>query len=177
MYSLLFQIFEERPIWSKNSLVYRTNFNSDQLKHLLPTVAYYFTTGPWRIMWCKYGYDPRADVNNLLYQTFDFRVKQQGFQNKVKPKRSYATYLLPYKSSPSSRPKVVIMNRHSIARAFHEAKNTDKKSRPSENICVFRPGCVPFSRQIFYQVNVSYILIFYHCQTNVNIVSSLTQED
>lgn len=101
-------------------------------------------------MWCKYGYDPRKDSKNALYQTFDFRIKQQGF--KVKPKRSYANILLPYKSTPSSRPKVVIMNRHSISRAVNAAKNNDgQKNKISERVYIFRPGYIPLSRQIFYQ--------------------------
>lgn len=69
------QLFEERPIWSKNAIMYKTQFSSDQLKILLPSVAYYFVTGPWRIMWVKLGYDPRKDVNARKYQTLDYRLK------------------------------------------------------------------------------------------------------
>lgn len=69
------QLFEERPIWSKNAIMYKTQFTSEQLKILLPSVAYYFMTGPWRIMWVKLGYDPRKDINARKYQTLDYRLK------------------------------------------------------------------------------------------------------
>lgn len=69
------QLFEERPIWSKNAIMHKTQFTSDQLKILLPSVAYYFMTGPWRIMWVKLGYDPREDINARKYQTLDYRLK------------------------------------------------------------------------------------------------------
>ena len=69
------KLFDERPIWSKNALMYQTNFTSEQLKILLPSVAYYFLTGPWRIMWVKLGYDPRHDPVARKYQTLDYRLK------------------------------------------------------------------------------------------------------
>lgn len=68
-------IFDERPIWSKNALMYITKFTSEQLKVLLPAVAYYFTTGPWRIMWIRLGYDPRKDPSSRVYQTLDYRIR------------------------------------------------------------------------------------------------------
>lgn len=68
-------IFEERPIWSKNALMYKTKFSNDRLKILLPAVAYYFVTGPWKIMWVKLGYDPRKDTSARKYQTLDYRLK------------------------------------------------------------------------------------------------------
>lgn len=69
------KFFEQRPIWSKNALMYETKFTGEQLKILLPSVAYYFMTGPWRIMWVKLGYDPRKDPAARMYQTLDYRLK------------------------------------------------------------------------------------------------------
>ena len=51
------------------------------MKLLLPLVAYYFTTGPWRVMWVKYGYDPRTDPSAKIYQTLDYRVPAAGKNN------------------------------------------------------------------------------------------------
>lgn len=62
--------------------------------------------------------------------------------------------MLPYKSSPSSKPKVAIITRHSIARAYQAAKETSEKEEMDENIYIFRPGVIPPSRQMFYQVMV-----------------------
>ncbi|XP_076243730.1 general transcription factor IIIC subunit l(2)37Cd isoform X2 [Calliopsis andreniformis] len=69
------QLFEERPIWSKNAIMYKTKFSNEWLKILLPAVAYYFVTGPWKIMWVKLGYDPRKDIAARKYQTLDYRLK------------------------------------------------------------------------------------------------------
>ncbi len=48
----------------------------DQYKIVLPTIAYFFTTGPWRSMWTRLGYDPRKDPSAKKYQLVDFRVRQ-----------------------------------------------------------------------------------------------------
>lgn len=69
------QIFEERPIWSKNAIMYKTKFSSQQLKILLPAVSYYFVNGPWKILWVKLGYDPRNDISARIYQILDYRVR------------------------------------------------------------------------------------------------------
>lgn len=69
------QLFEERPIWSKTALAYITKFTFEQLKVLLPAVAYYFTTGPWRITWVRLGYDPRKNPESRIYQILDYRLK------------------------------------------------------------------------------------------------------
>lgn len=44
----------------------------------MPTISYYFNTGPWRNLWVKFGYDPRTDSASWCYQTFDFRIRQAG---------------------------------------------------------------------------------------------------
>lgn len=84
------QIFEERPVWSKNALMYLTKYSSAQLKYLLPAVAYYFVTGPWRVMWVRFGYDPRLDATSLKYQTLDYRLRTVGMvtENPVSEQRS-----------------------------------------------------------------------------------------
>lgn len=75
---LLFQLFEERPVWSKLALMCVTGYNRDQMKYLLPAAAYYFVTGPFRIMWVKYGYDPRKDPSARIYQSIDYRIRIYG---------------------------------------------------------------------------------------------------
>lgn len=47
----------------------------DKLKCIIPSLAYYFSTGPWRTLYVRYGYDPRKDFNSRYYQTFDFRLR------------------------------------------------------------------------------------------------------
>ncbi|XP_033606332.1 general transcription factor 3C polypeptide 5 isoform X1 [Cryptotermes secundus] len=146
------KFFEERPIWSKNALMYLTKYTRGQLKYLLPAVGYYFVTGPWRVMWIRFGYDPRLDAAALKYQTLDFRLRTAGgLKMKVKPKRSYCNYLLPYKSSPSSRPKTAVITMENLQPEKIAEKQTEDIAN-NDNIYVFHPGMVPPSRQMFYQV-------------------------
>ncbi|CAI0544351.1 unnamed protein product [Linum tenue] len=75
----LSELFEERPIWPKESLVQRLlekdlHFNHQTLKRLLIMVAYYFLGGPFRMFWIRKGYDPRQDSASCIYQRVDFRV-------------------------------------------------------------------------------------------------------
>ncbi|PSN45535.1 hypothetical protein C0J52_05772 [Blattella germanica] len=144
-------IFEDRPVWSKNALMFLTGYTSEQLKYLLPSVAYYFVTGPWRIMWVRFGYDPRADPSSIKYQTLDYRLRTiGGLKTKVKAKRSYCNYLLPYKSSPSCRPKTAVITKENLQLEKPDDKQTKAESM-NENIYIFNPGTVPPSRQMFYQ--------------------------
>lgn len=143
------KLFSMRPIWSKNALMFHTKFSTDQLKFLLPAVAYYFVTGPWRVMWVRFGYDPRKDPSSRKYQTLDYRLRiSGGLKTKVKAKRSYCNYLLPYKSSPSCRPRTAVITK----KLDHAPRNRSKHGPDyKENMYVFRPGMVPPSRQMFYQ--------------------------
>lgn len=55
-----------------------TKLFHDQLKYVLPAAAYYFVNGPFRVMWVKFGYDPRKDPDAKIYQTLDFRMRSLG---------------------------------------------------------------------------------------------------
>ncbi|KAI4484588.1 hypothetical protein M0804_007154 [Polistes exclamans] len=141
------QMFEERPIWSKNAILYNTKFTTEQLKILLPSVAYYFITGPWRIMWIRLGYDPRKDITARKYQTLDYRLRaMRGLGSTIKCKRNYSEYTLPYKSAPAAKPKTSILTPN-ISMEPNETKETEM----SENMYIYREGMVPPSRQMFYQ--------------------------
>ncbi|KAH0946082.1 hypothetical protein HN011_007029 [Eciton burchellii] len=141
------RLFMERPIWSKNAIMHKTQFTYEQLKILLPSVAYYFMTGPWRIMWVKLGYDPRKDVNARKYQTLDYRLKaMHGLGSTVRCKRNYAHYTLPYKSTPVSKQKPAILTAN-----LSQEQNPKKKRHLLENVYIYREGIVPPSRQMFYQ--------------------------
>nr|CAD7464294.1 unnamed protein product [Timema tahoe] len=144
------KLFEERPVWSKNALRYLTRFTNDQLKYLLPAVAYYFVTGPWRVMWVRFGYDPRTQPEARMYQTLDYRLRAKGgLRTKVKAKRSYCDYLLPYKSTPSCKPKMAVIGTGEDVPEFPDSG--DDKGHLEQNMYIFRPGMMPPSRQMFYQ--------------------------
>nr|CAH7759259.1 unnamed protein product [Callosobruchus chinensis] len=74
-YLVLKKLFDERPIYQRSAVLYLTRFLNDNLKILLPAVAYYCTLGPWRTTWIRYGYNPQKDFNSRKYQTLDFRLK------------------------------------------------------------------------------------------------------
>ncbi|XP_017878673.1 general transcription factor 3C polypeptide 5 isoform X2 [Ceratina calcarata] len=142
------QIFEERPIWSKNAIMYKTKFSSERLKFLLPAVAYYFITGPWKIMWVRLGYDPRKDPSAKKYQTLDYRLKaMHGLGSTVKCKRNYSAYTLPYKSTPAAKQKMMAQNAGSS-----QERGSKKGQDYGENVYIYRVGTIPPSRQMFYQM-------------------------
>ncbi|KAJ6734087.1 GENERAL TRANSCRIPTION FACTOR IIIC POLYPEPTIDE 5 [Salix purpurea] len=73
------ELFEERPIWPKYSLIERLldknlKFTYQTLKRLLLTVGYYFSGGPFQKFWIRKGYDPRKDPDSHIYQSVAFRV-------------------------------------------------------------------------------------------------------
>jgi general transcription factor 3C polypeptide 5 (transcription factor C subunit 1) len=72
---------------SKNALAAKAQISPDRLKFIIPAVAYYFTTGPWRNLWIRFGYDPRKDRSSAKYQSLDYRVRVEGgITHKVKKK-------------------------------------------------------------------------------------------
>ncbi|OMO87902.1 Transcription factor IIIC, subunit 5 [Corchorus capsularis] len=81
------KLFDERPIWPKESVTERLldkglKFSHLMLKRLLLGVAYYFSNGPFLRFWIRKGYDPRKDPDSRIYQRTEFRVPE--------PLRSYA---------------------------------------------------------------------------------------
>lgn len=69
------EFFDRRPIVSKMVISYETKVPNDKLRYILPMLSFYFTTGPWRIMWVRFGYDPRKDFDSRYYQQLDYRVR------------------------------------------------------------------------------------------------------
>ena len=59
-----------------------------------------------------FSYDPREESCASELQTLDYRVRLQGgARHKVKAKRSYANYLLPYKAMNWSKPKTSVIDK------------------------------------------------------------------
>lgn len=77
--TVISRMFDERPIWSKNSLTERLldkglDFSHSTLRRLLCRISYYFSSGPFLRFWIKKGYDPRKDPDSRIYQRIDYRV-------------------------------------------------------------------------------------------------------
>ncbi|XP_035753520.1 general transcription factor 3C polypeptide 5, partial [Egretta garzetta] len=95
------KLFEVRPVWSRNAVKANISVHPDKLKLLLPYLAYYMLTGPWRSLWVRFGYDPRKHPEAKIYQVLDFRIRcgmKYGYAPNdmpVKAKRSTYNYSLP----------------------------------------------------------------------------------
>lgn len=82
-FNVVKDFFVRQPIWLRSSLAYETKIPRQKLKTILPALAYYYTTGPWRLMWVRFGYDPRKDFNSRYYQTLDYRIRSNTLKEKV----------------------------------------------------------------------------------------------
>ena len=51
--------FNDQKMWLKSELSHKSKVPEKFLKFILPVIAYYFSSGPWRNQWIKFGYDPR----------------------------------------------------------------------------------------------------------------------
>ncbi|SBT72030.1 general transcription factor 3C polypeptide 5, putative [Plasmodium malariae] len=84
LYNRVKLLFDIRPIWSKEVLVeHLENISTYCLKSCFSKICFYFSDGPWRRTYCKYGYDPRKDSSSYIYQTIDFR---DNFYRDIKTK-------------------------------------------------------------------------------------------
>lgn len=135
-------LFEERAIWSRNALFYYSRASSEQMKYILPTIAYHYVSGPWRVMWVRLGYDPKVDPAAKMLQTFDYRVRSRGGSGKIKIRtKRYAT--LTNRSLPDNQGKFLLSN---------VANEPKTRAVPiEENSFLLRPGLLPAARQTFFQ--------------------------
>ncbi|XP_073942100.1 general transcription factor IIIC subunit l(2)37Cd [Choristoneura fumiferana] len=128
------KMYEERPIWSQNLLRYHLKIRLNSLKVIMPCVAIYSKNGPWRMLWVKYGYDPRKEPGARIYQTLDFRLRHQAGVHSMVTTRDQVVH---YKKADRVRP-----NTRTAEEAVEDIP---------EGSVYFRPGMVPAQKQIFYQ--------------------------
>ena len=152
------EAFKNQPIWTKTGLSAVTGQPLERLKFILPTVAYYFTSGPWRNQWVRFGYDPRKDSSSAIYQTLDYRVRLEGGAKlKVRAKRSYANYILPYQSTNPSKSRTSTIIREALIGSDQNSSVGDHSSAISNekdikrSNYIFEKGVIPPCRQMFYQ--------------------------
>merc|ERR1719295_2231351 len=140
------EAFKNQPVWTKSGLNSTLNVSMERLKFILPTLAFYWTSGPWRNQWTMYGYDPRKDRGSHQYQTLDYRVRLEGGAKlKVRAKRSYANYLLPYKSMNWSKPKTSTIVRETFTESGGGGGDEDAAAAASEPEAqkIFRESLLP----------------------------------
>ncbi|XP_028135224.1 general transcription factor 3C polypeptide 5 [Diabrotica virgifera virgifera] len=121
IYEKIKQLFDERPMWTKAAIQHKIGFTNEMSKILLPANAYLWSTGPWRMIWTRLGYDPRVDLSSRIYQILDFRIREsEGTKIMVRAKRAaYRKDIL--------HPKM------------------------DESHYILRPDTIPPARQMFYQ--------------------------
>nr|XP_019584487.1 PREDICTED: general transcription factor 3C polypeptide 5 isoform X2 [Rhinolophus sinicus] len=155
------KLFNIRPIWSRNAVKANISVHPDKLKVLLPFMAYYMITGPWRSLWVRYGYDPRKNPDAKIYQVLDFRIRcgmKYGYipsDMPVKAKRSTYNYSLPItiKKMPSQ-----LVTMHDLKQGLGPSgtagarKSTSNKYKLKDSVYIFREGALPPYRQMFYQL-------------------------
>lgn len=86
---VLKQAMEERPIWTRRSLLNRVA-NARGIytfKQAIPFVGYQFKGGPWRDALIKFGVDPRKDPKYRQYQTFFFQFLEESEKVEGEPWR------------------------------------------------------------------------------------------
>lgn len=86
-------LFERRPIWTLAALRAHIRNPPKRLSGVLASIAFYYTTGPWRNCFVRFGYDPRKDFKARYYQMLDYRVRQgAGFKVETPNKRPSAIH-------------------------------------------------------------------------------------
>ncbi|KAI5187066.1 hypothetical protein NEHOM01_1905 [Nematocida homosporus] len=82
------QLFQQHPIWSIKQIEATCQTDYPQLladtkwttiKNILPVLAYTHTTGPWKKLWIKYGYNPVHDPKAYRYQTYVWKNVSKAF--------------------------------------------------------------------------------------------------
>uniref|UniRef100_A0A4W4E5G2 Transcription factor IIIC subunit 5 HTH domain-containing protein n=1 Tax=Electrophorus electricus TaxID=8005 RepID=A0A4W4E5G2_ELEEL len=145
------KLFERRPIWSRNAVKANVDIHPEKLKLLLPYLAYYMLTGPWRSLWVRFGYDPRTNPEAKIYQVLDFRIRcgmKHGYgvnDMPVKAKRSAYHYCLPTTVNKAGE-------RTEEGFLPDDITLTLLDNGPTESAYVFREGMLPPYRQMLYQL-------------------------
>ncbi|CRK93447.1 CLUMA_CG006983, isoform A [Clunio marinus] len=86
-------LFKERPMWTLASIKAFLRFPPRRLNYALAPISYYYSSGPWRNCFVRFGYDPRTNFDSRFYQLLDYRVRAgASFKGEVKSFRSSGIY-------------------------------------------------------------------------------------
>ncbi|XP_063172546.1 general transcription factor 3C polypeptide 5 [Candoia aspera] len=155
------KLFELRPVWSRNAVRANLSIHPEKLKLLLPHLAYYMLTGPWRSLWVRYGYDPRKHPEAKVYQVLDFRIRcgmKYGCTPNdmpVKAKRSTYNYSLPITlKKPGSHTLGIQDLKQGLSTSGTSGAKSPvfSKYKLKDSIYIFQEGSLPPYRQMFYQL-------------------------
>jgi general transcription factor 3C polypeptide 5 (transcription factor C subunit 1) len=150
--------FARQKVWSKAAICYELHCTLQDVKYALPLVAYHWVNGPFRTMWCEYGYDPHQDKSSKTLQTLDFRIKNPLDQQEYS-RRSMHQYQLPMRKNPEIRTKKQLDLKSVISNVYNPLDETlddtsaaFKDMEITEAMCKFRRDLVPPARQLSYQL-------------------------
>jgi len=70
------KLFQRRPAFSKQTLETLGDFRGGEylLAQLLPKVAFHYTSGPWKGLWIRMGFDPATNPNARYLQIINVRL-------------------------------------------------------------------------------------------------------
>lgn len=144
-------MFEKRPIWSKVALQMECDaYNATSIRYLLPCVAYYYMSGPWRLLWVRHGFDPRLYPEARYYQLLDYRVQSIRLRTLVKARNRTRNIQMPHKHQKN--PKGARKN-YITKEALQSVPAEDVATKEDlEPFYKFRVGMIPAHRNMLYQV-------------------------
>ncbi|XP_033731936.1 general transcription factor 3C polypeptide 5-like [Pecten maximus] len=154
------QLFEERPVWSRMALIPHFPKHKQKLKYLLPLTGFYFLSGPWRCLWCKFGFDPLKTTESKMFQTVDFRKRQGSVGERVGIKLKRKENLLQYQALRRNVASDTVINIRDIVMEEEESVKQPKSSKEAdtetltkeEEQYIYTPTSIPPCRQMFYQL-------------------------
>lgn len=152
------ECFSRQKVWSKAAICFELNCTLQDVKYTLPLVSYHWLNGPFRTMWCEYGYDPHIDKTSKTLQTLDFRIKNPLDQQEYS-RRSMHQYQLPMRKNPEIKTKKQLDLKSVISNVYNpldepldESSAAFKDMAITEAMCKFRRDSVPPARQLSYQL-------------------------
>jgi len=153
--------FELYPIWSKIELAYRNKCKRKELKYILPICGFYYTNGPFRGQWVRFGFNPKLDNSSRFHQTLDLRItvllnRRLG----ATERRKVVVYdsVKSHKPEKKLRENTITPDKFQNTNEYSMDKNIGRFRRRLVNEEVdeldfkFRSGQVPRSKQVFYQL-------------------------
>ena len=80
IFAKLQTLFNERPVWTRVKLASILGINTKNILLLkaLPYIGYAFKCGPFRSCVIRFGFDPRKDYANRIYQVINLRLPGMG---------------------------------------------------------------------------------------------------
>ncbi|CAI7988550.1 General transcription factor 3C polypeptide 5, partial [Geodia barretti] len=142
------KLFEERPIWSRGWIQYRTKLPNVIVRSLLALVSYYFTNGPWKMLWVRLGYDPRSTPDSKRYQCLDYRLPREiAAVSTLEARRSKLRKGLIYAGSKKQDEFQLSGDSVQLAEAVADSNAPETEACP-----VFIAHQLPTQRQVYYQL-------------------------